>query len=576
MLVFMTFAAKGPLFEQQQLFFCLYGLGVLLNCWHQLQKRNFQVVAFMKQPFDVIDVVIGVCAIGPVVHRRREEMDVLFLALAICCLWISLLNTFRFHSSLGPLVGVIFNMGVMLSQFMLIALVVAAGFGSALFCLLNGINDDFETINDVLIKLFSAALGDFDLNICAAESCSPRESLASALIVVYVLLMPIMLMNLLIAVLTDAYAQVSEDKTKEYQSTKAQAIMKFQSLARQAICPSPLNLIGFLPGIDRRSWLEFVLLLFVGPLALISTVLVPVFFVSGPLAFAAFERGKRGYWDEVARTTRSNTRRTICGTLVLVFATPPVLVYVYLYQLCWAIFKLVLLVPVDIYHCFTHETGSSSAMECPWEFQLDKARDAFTDETTGNDKLLGLVDECIREAIGDDNSDCDDSVDVNTRRKIVRIASCLKHMQREQELTRTLLHEVHSKLLPGNPPELETTKYQVQTDAETKRRIRTCIRSGTNVQQASTKQRNSQERSSPFFSRVFGFASSSTGPQKRRGTWENPAALNRKGNARGGASIEATLENAQIDSEYEDNKKTVKNRSKRRQQVSSANVRTMV
>jgi hypothetical protein len=420
--------------EYQVLYQSLYGLGMTKRLVH-LSQQCGSMANFFGDPFNVIDLVVAVNALvvagAALTFVSPGVLQQCLLCINMCFLWLSLLSVLQFHRTLGPLIGVIFNMGKLLGEFLLITFVVSAGFGCALHYLLGESISDFSTAGGVASILFSAALGDFDLHFQpddghTSELEEGQVLVATGLLTLYLIAMPVMLLNLLVAVLTDAYAKVSEDKIKEYQSTRAKAILFWQHEARHQNCPSPFNLVSLLPTVDNGLWLRLVLLLGLGPPALAMQFLPALLFWTGPLIWAAHSRGRAGFWQDKMKMVRPDVLRAMVGTLFMVTMTPFAAAYVYLYQITKALVLFPFKQLLDCYgYYFMNSENGSAAERQPWEPRLAIAREYF--QSDEQDEVAQLIDEISQEVCG--GEDDNDHAAANTRRKIARLGTAVHQLQ---------------------------------------------------------------------------------------------------------------------------------------------------
>ena len=138
-----------------------------------------------------------------------------------------------------------------LVKFGFVMLVVMVGFAMALHVLLRDI-DFSETFGETLLVLFKAMLGDTDL---FDEFSGERyDSVATVLVVVYLLIMTIMLLNLLVAILSTAHAQVQGNVEGEFRVSKARIIEYYRLVVEKDLLPAPFNLIQPITSIAKAPF----------------------------------------------------------------------------------------------------------------------------------------------------------------------------------------------------------------------------------------------------------------------------------------------------------------------------------
>lgn len=156
------------------------------------------------------------------------------------------LQFLRYFESIGVLSIVLGFMVNDVISFFAFILVFSFGFGVAFSVLMPGASasDPAYHILDTspLWQPFWGLFGDFDLE--AMEENTPFGAYdinfaAPVLLWVYMFLTTIMLVNLLIAQMSDTYARVSAEGNKRWQFQRAQLILEYKDL--KAPLPQPLN-----------------------------------------------------------------------------------------------------------------------------------------------------------------------------------------------------------------------------------------------------------------------------------------------------------------------------------------------
>lgn len=171
---------------------------------------------------------------------------------------------------------IIFNLAGELARFGTIMVVVMMGFTMSFFALFRHscTVDSFRTYTDASIALLRAMLGEtklFDDFTIAAECCDdgvlPSDELhcddfltqcchnvhgeyfdgliGKALLIAYLTLMGIILLNLLIAVLSEAYVDVKENIQTESKVSRTLVIQHYVQAVEYDMMPSPLNLVQY-------------------------------------------------------------------------------------------------------------------------------------------------------------------------------------------------------------------------------------------------------------------------------------------------------------------------------------------
>ena len=144
------------------------------------------------------------------------------LAISAIPLFARILSLSQIDNTLGPMTQIIWKMLSHLGKFSVFVSVLLASFAlafHALFrtCAGGPLEQEYGTFSDSFLTMFKAMMGDF-----AFESFKPAndacdvphwaETVGVALLVVYLAIMSILLLNLLIAVLSTAHAEVRANK----------------------------------------------------------------------------------------------------------------------------------------------------------------------------------------------------------------------------------------------------------------------------------------------------------------------------------------------------------------------------
>ncbi|CAM9444927.1 unnamed protein product, partial [Discosporangium mesarthrocarpum] len=196
-----------------------------------------------------------------------------FFALSAPVLFSRLLFYIQIFPAQGPLIQVIFGMLRLLISFSVLLLVIILGFAVAFQSLFR--NDvcmpSFHEFDTSLITLFQAMLADFNVDgffegtvdcpVDNVELCcngSPHGYVGIALMVAYVTLMAICLLNLLIAVLSTAHANVQENAEREFAVTRAAIIIHYAHEVENNMLPAPFNILqeGVSSLVMSYSWVK--------------------------------------------------------------------------------------------------------------------------------------------------------------------------------------------------------------------------------------------------------------------------------------------------------------------------------
>lgn len=136
---------------------------------------------------------------------------------------------------------VVFRMTATLVKFGFVMLVVMVGFAMSLHVLFRDLDSSGATFGEAMLGLFKAMLGDTDL--FEEFSGGRHDDVATILLVAYLLIMTIMLLNLLVAILSTAHAEVQENVGSELKVSKARIIGYYRVVVKEDLLPAPFNLL---------------------------------------------------------------------------------------------------------------------------------------------------------------------------------------------------------------------------------------------------------------------------------------------------------------------------------------------
>lgn len=132
---------------------------------------------------------------------------------------------------------VIYMMATVLLQFGIVIGTVLLGFAVAFFSLFRELEG--LTLSSALLDVFKAMLGE--VGFFDDFAGTPYYTVATLLLVVYLVIMTIMLLNLLIAVLSTAHSNVEEGVLLRV--ANARVLMFYRRVADVDILPEPFNLV---------------------------------------------------------------------------------------------------------------------------------------------------------------------------------------------------------------------------------------------------------------------------------------------------------------------------------------------
>ncbi|CAM9696418.1 unnamed protein product [Hapterophycus canaliculatus] len=140
----------------------------------------------------------------------------------------------RFH---GPMIQVVFSMTAELVKFGVVIIVVMLGFAMSFHALFY----EVDTFGKTCLTLFKAMLGE--LGFFDEFPGDEFDSVATALFVIYLVVIAVMLLNLLIAVLSTSHSKVEGKADQEFKVSKARMIEHYRLVVDICLLPPPFNLV---------------------------------------------------------------------------------------------------------------------------------------------------------------------------------------------------------------------------------------------------------------------------------------------------------------------------------------------
>ena len=169
-------------------------------------------------------------------------------ALVVLLTFTRTLQFLRYFESIGVLIIILGFMVTDVISFFAFIIIFSFGFGVAFAVILPGAaysQPAYHLLDgSPLWQPFWGLFGDFDLE--AMEETTPFSEMdircaAPVLLWVYMFLTTIMLVNLLIAQMSDTYARVSDEGTERWQFQRAQLILEYKD--NKVPVPQPLNIL---------------------------------------------------------------------------------------------------------------------------------------------------------------------------------------------------------------------------------------------------------------------------------------------------------------------------------------------
>jgi peptidoglycan hydrolase CwlO-like protein len=161
-------------------------------------------------------------------HPELDTTANIINATAAVLLWFKLLHFMRPYQSTGPLVMMIFEIIADIRTFLLILAIVVVGFANAFYAILSkGPTSNYSTLYLAVRTSFSCMLGGYDLEELD-DSTTPV--VLSIFWAVFMVIVAIVLLNVLIAIISDSYERLTALSTTNWRLEKAKIVLSCHTL----------------------------------------------------------------------------------------------------------------------------------------------------------------------------------------------------------------------------------------------------------------------------------------------------------------------------------------------------------
>lgn len=217
---------------------CLYEVG-------ELYQKNGRWSAYYEDEWKLLDSTGLILTLTWFALRFYNlSLARVFLACAAIPLCLGLLRYLSVSHTLGVIVATARAMLMDMVAFLVVYIICVLGFGVFFLSLYHG-NGIFQSASSTVMQLFSYTLGNFEFT--DVDASSPAiNSLAQTVLIVYVTFTSILLINLLVARMTNAYQRVDDKALQEWSFSKTKWVQQNLILVeRHPFCMllPPLNLI---------------------------------------------------------------------------------------------------------------------------------------------------------------------------------------------------------------------------------------------------------------------------------------------------------------------------------------------
>ena len=173
--------------------------------------------------FDIFQSVLVFCIIP--LKASDPNSAIVVMSLLAPLFWIKLLNFARGFRNVGPLVRVLFKMMSDIYHFLVIFAIFQIGFSHSFFILYGNTHKGYLSIVDTMMTVFNINLGNPDYDTIRE---SENHIWGTIIYVIFSVISVVTLLNILIAILTDSYTNVTSKAEKEWKVERAKLILTLQ------------------------------------------------------------------------------------------------------------------------------------------------------------------------------------------------------------------------------------------------------------------------------------------------------------------------------------------------------------
>ena len=189
---------------------------------------NLTIEHFMNA-WNALDLVLHtlttVGTLYRIIYWTDSNISTSCLAVAILFAWIRLLYFLQAFRQTGPLIAMILHIIIAIVPFLGVLFIVLIGFTSAFYLLSqNDITLPFGTVAGGFLNAFDYMLGNFASDF----SGTSNPQLATVLFILYMLFALVVMFNLLIAIMSNAYTEVQANGLSQWRFEQAIIIIELK------------------------------------------------------------------------------------------------------------------------------------------------------------------------------------------------------------------------------------------------------------------------------------------------------------------------------------------------------------
>lgn len=304
----------------------------------QLAEEDWSISAYLKDEWNIIDALCLAMQIGWFVARvicQENAIARIILAVVAIPLSTGSLRYLSVSKTLGVIVATSRAMFYDLLAFLAVYIVCVLGFGIFFFALFYG-NSSFSSVPQTMSQMFQYTLANFDFE--AFDSTSGMvNALAQVVLAIYLTVTSILLLNLLIARMSNAYQRVDDKAIQEWSFAKTQTVLQYLLLKeRHVFCmlPAPFNLISTLTYPFHYAMIDRTGVSIAGT---VSNLVMA--YIGGPIrVYSLFYCFRTGMKAILRRAYNRNKNRPVFAVVLIVFLFVfccIVVVYLMIHVICF-------------------------------------------------------------------------------------------------------------------------------------------------------------------------------------------------------------------------------------------------
>ena len=183
-------------------------------------------VKYFKNKWNIFDILQSVLVFSIIPLKISDPNSAkVIMSLLAPLFWIKLLNFARGFRNIGPLVRVLFKMMADIYHFLVIFAIFQIGFSHSFFMLYGNTHKGYYSILDTMMSVFNINLGNPDYDTIRG---SENYVWGTIIYVIFSVISVVTLLNMLVAILTDSYTNVTSQAEKEWKVERAKLILTLQ------------------------------------------------------------------------------------------------------------------------------------------------------------------------------------------------------------------------------------------------------------------------------------------------------------------------------------------------------------